>query len=350
MNSPKIDFHDGLNINQFMGQQETWSNLESAMIEPSSSCIVSRFESPASAFYATERYMGLQQYDSSHDHHYQDSDISVPKQSYCSSRQLEQLDFKPFQLSERGSGSGSSTSTHQQFVSVQDHKLQVGMPFSQMGFRSGHENLSPGSYNSGGGGSGPGLSNKTRIRWTQDLHEKFVECVNRLGGADKATPKAILKLMDSEGLTIFHVKSHLQKYRIAKYMPDTSEGMADRRSMIINDVSQLDTKARFQIREALQLQLDVQRRLHEQLEIQRNLQVRIEEQSKQLQMMFDHQQHNRNTSSSNSNNNDPNLLLMNSSNLLETFNVITTTHFHDAEASIAPEERPEIAIFPSKIS
>jgi hypothetical protein len=25
---------------------------------------------------------------------------------------------------------------------------------------------------------------KTRIRWTQDLHERFVECVNQLGGAD----------------------------------------------------------------------------------------------------------------------------------------------------------------------
>lgn len=27
------------------------------------------------------------------------------------------------------------------------------------------------------------LSSKTRIRWTQDLHQKFVECVNCLGGA-----------------------------------------------------------------------------------------------------------------------------------------------------------------------
>lgn len=58
--------------------------------------------------------------------------------------------------------------------------------------------------------SGAVIGNKTRIRWTQDLHDKFVECVNLLGGADKATPKAILKLMDFEGLTIFHVKSHLQ--------------------------------------------------------------------------------------------------------------------------------------------
>ncbi|KAL7235946.1 hypothetical protein ACSBR1_019262 [Camellia fascicularis] len=75
------------------------------------------------------------------------------------------------------------------------------------------------------GNSGSAISSKTRIRWTQDLHDHFVECVNHLGGAEKATPKAILKLMDSEGLTIiFHVKSHLQKYRIAKYMPDSAEG------------------------------------------------------------------------------------------------------------------------------
>nr|POE49980.1 isoform 2 of myb family transcription factor phl5 [Quercus suber] len=53
-------------------------------------------------------------------------------------------------------------------------------------------------------------SSKTRIRWTQDLHNQFVECVNRLGGADKATPEEILKIMDASGLTILQVKSHLQ--------------------------------------------------------------------------------------------------------------------------------------------
>lgn len=26
------------------------------------------------------------------------------------------------------------------------------------------------------------LPSKIRLRWTQDLHDKFVECVNRLGG------------------------------------------------------------------------------------------------------------------------------------------------------------------------
>ncbi|GAB4851543.1 hypothetical protein Ancab_030946 [Ancistrocladus abbreviatus] len=140
--------------------------------------------------------------------------------------------------------------------------------------------------------SGAALSSKTRIRWTPNLHEKFVECVNCLGGADKATPKAILKLMNSDGLTIFHVKSHLQKYRIAKFMPESAEGKP-RNSL--TSMAQLDIKTAMQLKEALQLQLDVQRRLHEQLEVQRNLQLRIEEQGRQLKMMFDQQQKTRQT-------------------------------------------------------
>ncbi|PIA50792.1 hypothetical protein AQUCO_01200204v1 [Aquilegia coerulea] len=132
------------------------------------------------------------------------------------------------------------------------------------------------------------VSNKTRIRWTQDLRERFVECVNCLGGADKATPKGILKLMDSEGLTIFHVKSHLQKYRMAKYIPESAEDSKTSRSNVVSHSCVIG----LQIEEALRQQLKLQMYLHEQLKIQRNLQVRIEEQGKQLKKMFDQQAKN----------------------------------------------------------
>lgn len=181
-------------------------------------------------------------------------------------------------------------------------------------------------------------SHKTRIRWTQDLHDRFVECVNRLGGPDKATPKQILKLMDTEGLTIFHVKSHLQKYRNAKYIPESVEAGKVEKKTNTNSAEQIDMKTGVQLKEALQLQLDVQRRLHEQLEIQRNLQMRIEEQSKQLKMMFDQQQKT-------------------TTDLTETKH--TNNKCHNANSLSTTVEDPEVLvldgsdddmIFPSKIS
>ncbi|XP_022961084.1 protein PHR1-LIKE 1-like [Cucurbita moschata] len=132
-------------------------------------------------------------------------------------------------------------------------------------------------------------TNRPRMRWTPELHEAFVEAVNKLGGSENATPKGVLKLMNVEGLTIYHVKSHLQKYRTARYKPESSEGSSGKKINHIEEMKSLDLKTSMGITEALRLQIEVQKRLHEQLEIQRNLQLRIEEQGKYLQEMFEQQ-------------------------------------------------------------
>lgn len=128
---------------------------------------------------------------------------------------------------------------------------------------------------------------KPRMRWTQELHEAFVEAVNNLGGSERATPKGILNLMKVPNLTIYHVKSHLQKYRTARYKPEPSEGISEKKLTPSEDVKSEEVKTSMGITEALRLQVELQKHLHEQLENQRKLQLQIEEQGKCLRMMFE---------------------------------------------------------------
>ncbi|XP_009801945.1 myb family transcription factor PHL5-like [Nicotiana sylvestris] len=343
-------------------QQQFFSNANSS----SNSTIIGRIGSPSRAFFATERYLGLTQYDDQQDNCSQLSknyDFQIPSYGFLPDSPAEdfhpKLSLPPFIRSQFSSSQPFSP----------DHQVPYRSPFSSLTEKErilhlkrkllgefdtpfdGNQDFSlphnlcgshleymrqesgfPSANSNNSACSGGSVCNKTRIRWTQDLHDRFVECVNRLGGADKATPKAILKLMESDGLTIFHVKSHLQKYRNAKYIPEPTDGKSEKRNCS-NNVSQIDSKTGMQIKEALQMQLEVQRRLHEQLEIQRKLQLRIEEQGKQLKMIFDQQQ--RTTRS----------LLDTQNSSISTLEHDPSTLYDDMEVLVADNIR-----FPSKIS
>ena len=67
------------------------------------------------------------------------------------------------------------------------------------------------------------LSKRQRLVWTPRLHAQFVDAVQKLG-VKTAVPKAIMKIMNVEGLTRENVASHLQKYRLnLKRAQDSSE-------------------------------------------------------------------------------------------------------------------------------
>ncbi|XP_018679298.1 myb family transcription factor PHL7 isoform X2 [Musa acuminata AAA Group] len=151
--------------------------------------------------------------------------------------------------------------------------------------------------NSGGNNSdNHNLASRQRLRWTNELHDRFVLAVTQLGGPERATPKGVLRIMGVAGLTIYHVKSHLQKYRLAKCVPDSSADDAKSEKKDPDGVSSGLESSSFcclsgtQITEALKLQMEVQKRLHEQSEVQRQLQRRIEAQGKYLKTIIKEQQ------------------------------------------------------------
>ncbi|KAK3135240.1 hypothetical protein QOZ80_5BG0416510 [Eleusine coracana subsp. coracana] len=147
---------------------------------------------------------------------------------------------------------------------------------------------------------------KPRLKWTPELHQRFVDAVNQLGGAEKATPKTVMRLMGIPGLTLYHLKSHLQKYRLSKNLQAQANVSTTKNGIGCTAIAEImpgtsaptmcgtniipQAEKTIQIGEALQMQIEVQRQLNEQLEVQRHLQLRIEAQGKYLQAVLEQAQ------------------------------------------------------------
>ncbi|PPD96265.1 hypothetical protein GOBAR_DD06718 [Gossypium barbadense] len=114
---------------------------------------------------------------------------------------------------------------------------------------------------------------KPRLKWTPELHQRFVDAVNQLGGPDKATPKSVMRVMGIPGLTlntgwgkalgIIQITKRCQSSN-GNFIRDTSDGIHGHMNESL------------QIPQALQMQM----------EVQRHLQLRIEAQGKYLQTVL----------------------------------------------------------------
>ncbi|KAL0300923.1 UNVERIFIED_CONTAM: protein PHR1-LIKE 2 [Sesamum radiatum] len=135
---------------------------------------------------------------------------------------------------------------------------------------------------------------KPRLRWTADLHDRFVDAVTQLGGPSKATPKAILRTMGVKGLTLFHLKSHLQKYRLGKqsgkefgdaskdgsYLLDSPRASNSPQNLPVSDPNE-----GYEVKEALRAQMEVQSKLHLQVEAEKHLQTRQDAEKRYIAML-----------------------------------------------------------------
>ncbi|KAK9287250.1 hypothetical protein L1049_015663 [Liquidambar formosana] len=77
-------------------------------------------------------------------------------------------------------------------------------------------------------------SRKQRRCWSPELHRRFVNALQQLGGSQAATPKQIRELMQVDGLTNDEVKSHLQKYRLhTRRLPAAPAGPANQSVVVL---------------------------------------------------------------------------------------------------------------------
>ncbi|KAG7036225.1 Myb family transcription factor PHL11, partial [Cucurbita argyrosperma subsp. argyrosperma] len=137
---------------------------------------------------------------------------------------------------------------------------------------------------------------KPRLRWTADLHDRFVDAVTKLGGPGKgivffrSNSQVCVKIDGFKGLDFVPLEEpfaepfNLQKYRLG--LQTRKQNVAEQRnenSGTISNFTVEEDDRGLQIAEALKSHVEVQKTILEQLEVQNKLQMRIEAQGKYLQ-------------------------------------------------------------------
>ncbi|XVF67629.1 hypothetical protein PTKIN_Ptkin10aG0136700 [Pterospermum kingtungense] len=124
-------------------------------------------------------------------------------------------------LKEESVATGSRTSC--------SRAVSSSAPNSQSNFLSGPQSLSQQHHQQ----QQQQTARKQRRCWSPDLHRRFVNALQQLGGSQVATPKQIRELMLVDGLTNDEVKSHLQKYRLHTRRPPSSTTTSANQSVVV---------------------------------------------------------------------------------------------------------------------
>ncbi|KAG8366355.1 hypothetical protein BUALT_Bualt17G0071200 [Buddleja alternifolia] len=127
---------------------------------------------------------------------------------------------------------------------------------------------------------------KPRLKWTQELHQRFVDAINQLGGAEKATPKSLMRVMGIPGLTLYHLKSHLQKYRLGRSQQSQIHQHNKKENYGENQKAHFSNKSCDGAEEKINESVQISQALQIQMDVQKHLQLRIEAQGKYLQSVL----------------------------------------------------------------
>ncbi|KAF3603554.1 hypothetical protein F2Q69_00037113 [Brassica cretica] len=138
---------------------------------------------------------------------------------------------------------------------------------------------------------------KPRLRWTAELHERFVDAVTQLGGPDSEFFSTVYVPSSLSSFVIFNffgsclneISLQVGRYAAVSSCAGESQDTGSSSSSSLRMAAQEQNEG-YQVTEALRAQMEVQRRLHEQLEhgqVQRRLQLRIEAQGKYLQSILE---------------------------------------------------------------
>ncbi|KAH6811939.1 myb-like HTH transcriptional regulator family protein [Perilla frutescens var. frutescens] len=149
--------------------------------------------SPNAAFYAAEAYMGLSRYDFQENNTTFKNPTPQSGMSFFgdSAPQTDQISNSQYirpNGSYRNDPFSRRLSENEQLLILKE-KLLGDLDDTDMRSPSPPFDPKPGSSCNNPGSPNVVTSSKTRIRWTQDLHDRFVDCVNWLGGsADVSQP------------------------------------------------------------------------------------------------------------------------------------------------------------------